>query len=123
MSISSEVIENYGESILIGTTAAKGFLSPINKNESKVGIKLAPGINSDNLCSCLSSHITFAFSLAVPSRQPRHSIFLGMRSPPSAAALLLLRPPFAATSAPLNIQTFRTFLKVDSFPGCCPHMR
>ena len=44
MSISSEVIENYGESILIGTTAAKGFLSPINKNESKVGIKLAPGI-------------------------------------------------------------------------------
>ena len=58
MSISSEVIENYGESILIGTTAAKGFLSPINKNESKVGIKLAPGVKPNTEYRLITDAIT-----------------------------------------------------------------
>lgn len=44
MSISSKVIQSYGEDMLVGTTQIKGFFSPINKNESTAGISLAPGV-------------------------------------------------------------------------------
>ncbi len=53
------------------------------------------------LCSCLSSHITCAFSLAVPSRQPRYSIFLSMHFLHEVAALRQLNPllPFCQVLA------------------------
>ena len=51
-------------------------------------IGTAGNIGNLNEQSCLSSHITCAFSLAVPARQPRHSIFLSMHSPHEDAVLL-----------------------------------
>ena len=84
------------------------------------------------LCSCLSSHITCAFSLAVPSRQPRYSIFLSMHFLHEVAALRQLNPllPFfkfwlsaflcstgcTGSATSFNIESFFSFFKVDSFP-------
>lgn len=44
MSISSKVIQNYGESMTVDSAAAKGFISPINKNDSDIRSSLAPGV-------------------------------------------------------------------------------
>lgn len=44
MSVSSDVINSYGESMLVGKSAAKGFMSPINKNDTDIRTKLSPGV-------------------------------------------------------------------------------
>lgn len=44
MSISSRVIQSYGDDMLVGAVHIKGLLSPINKNDHKAGVKLAAGV-------------------------------------------------------------------------------
>ena len=44
MNLSSQVITTYGESITVGGSSAKGFLSVINKSNS------APKTNSPSAC-------------------------------------------------------------------------
>ena len=49
MSISSRVIQSYGESMLLGTAQIKGFLSPVDKNDPKIAKRLAPGVAGDRI--------------------------------------------------------------------------
>lgn len=44
MSLSSQVIASYGESVTIGGVSAKGFLSVINKNKSDAKTRLPAGV-------------------------------------------------------------------------------
>ena len=56
MSISSKVIQNYGESMTVDSAAAKGFISPINKNDSDIRSSLAPGVKLGDRIYDVTTH-------------------------------------------------------------------
>lgn len=66
MSISANVIANYGEIITIGGTAAKGFISAVNASDGdKFAMPLPAGVNNSERYRLITSALSPEVSMSV----------------------------------------------------------